>query len=170
MGKQPFNGHEIAATELSAAELIPAYTIVKFNATDKTKVNLAGAGDVPLGVSIPTDEEMMPDGNGGIVKRTGWNVGDFPTIYDQGTVWVKLGAAVTAGQKCVPMAGGLGAAQAAYSFVPWALAASPANTAINAAGNQTIADILAAFVAKETVLGTYYTNGNIGDIVPVKIK
>jgi len=170
MGKQPFNGHEIAATELTASMLIPAYTIVKFNATDKTKVDLAGVGDIPLGIAIPPDEEMMPDGNGGTIKRTGWNVGDYPTIYDEGTVWVKLGAAVTAGQKCVPMAGGLGAAQAAYSFVPWALAASPSNTNINAAGNQTISDILAAFVAKETVIGTYYTSGNIGDIVPVKIK
>jgi hypothetical protein len=143
MGKQPFNGHEIAATELSAAELIPAYTIVKFNSADKTKCNLAGAGDSGLGVAIPSDEEMMPDGNGGIVKRTGWNVGDFPTIYDDGTVWVILGAVVTADQYCVPMAGGLGAGLATTGL--------------------TLANI-------PTILGKYRVGGNIGDIVPVKIK
>jgi len=142
MGKQPFNGHEIAV-ELSAAELIPAYTITKFNATDKTKCNLAGSGDVPLGVAIPTDEEMMPDGNGGIIKRTGWQIGDFPTIYDDGTLWVILGAAVTADQYCVPMAGGLGAGLD--------------KTAL------TLVNI-------PTILGKYRVGGNIGDIVPVKIK
>ena len=169
MGKQPFNGHEIAV-ELSAAELIPSYTIVKFNATDKTKCNLAGVGDSGLGVAIPYSEEMMPDGNGGIVKRTGWNVGDFPTIYDSGTLWVKLGAVVTAGDKCVPMAGGLGAKLAADSFTAWNLATSPANTAINAAGNQTITDIEAVFAARDAVIGKYLASGNIGDIVPVKLK
>jgi hypothetical protein len=170
MGLQPFNGHEIAATELSAAELIPAYTIVKYNATDKTKVNLAGAGDSGIGVVLPSDEEMMSDGAGGTVKRTGYQIGEYPTIYDEGTVFVKLGAVVVAGDKCVPMVGGLGAKLAADSFTAWNLAASPANTAINAAGNQTISDILAAFAARDTVIGKYRASGNIGDIVPVKIK
>jgi hypothetical protein len=170
MGKQPFNGHEIAATELSAAELIPSYTIVKFNSSDKTKVNLATAGDIGLGVAIPSDEEMMPDGNGGYVKRTGWNVGDYPTIYDYGTVWVKLGAVVVAGDKCIPMAGGLGAKLAADTFAAWALASTPANTAINAAGNQTITDIEAVFAARDAVVGKYLVGGNIGDIVPMKLK
>jgi len=44
--------------------------------------------DVAFRSSIPTDEEIMPRRAGGIVKRTGWKIGDFPTIYDSGTVWV----------------------------------------------------------------------------------
>ena len=113
---------------------------------------------------------MMSDGAGGVVKRTGYQIGEFPTIYDEGTVFVKLGAAVVAGDKCVPMAGGLGSKLAVDSFTAWALAASPANTAINAAGNQTITDIEAVFTARDTVIGKYRASGNIGDIVPVKLK
>jgi hypothetical protein len=187
MGLQPFNGHEIAI-ELSAAELIPAYTIVKFNTSDKTKCNLATAGDTALGVVIPSDEEMMPDGNGGIIKRTGYQIGDFPTLYDEGTVYVKLGAIVVAGDKCVPMAGGLGAKLATTTlidvvsgaFTAWAQSTHTDGT-LNTAGNLTITEtkaamnaaideILADQAAKDTVIGKYLVGGNIGDIVPVKIK
>lgn len=168
MGLQPFNGHEIAV-ELTAAELIPSYTITKFNSSDKTKCNLAGAGDTPLGVAIPSDEEMMSDGAGGIVKRTGWKIGDFPTIYDEGTVWVKLGATVAAGDKCVPMTGGLGTKPAVDTFTDAAIAThSDAN--INAAINGLIDEIQASIAAKDTVLGKYLVGGDATDIVPVKIR
>lgn len=153
MGLEPLNGYAIAE-ELTAAEDIAAYLITKYNSTDKTKVNLAGTGDAPLGVAIPNPDEFAPDGNGGFIKRTGWKSGEKPTLYDSGTVYVKLGAQVTAGQKCVPMAGGLGAALAADSF-----STSPTNT-----------EVAAAFAARNTVLGEYRKSGAIGDIVPVKIE
>lgn len=152
MGLQPFNGHEIAV-ELTAAEAIPAYTIVIFNSTDKTKVNLTTAGSQGLAVAIPPEEAMMSDGAGGIVKRTGWKIGERPTLYDSGTVWVKLGANVTAGNICVPGANGLGAEEAAPTF-----SASP-----------TKAELDAAFLALKSRLGKFIKSGNSGDIVPVKL-
>ncbi|MEN6620857.1 MAG: hypothetical protein ABFD50_04855 [Smithella sp.] len=195
MGLQPFNGHEIAV-ELAAAELIPAYTIIKFNSSDKTKCNLAGASNSPLAVAIPYDDEFMPDGAGGLVKRTGYQIGERVTAYDSGTVWVKLGATVTAGQKCVPMTGGLGAALAVDTFtdssdvdltaptVPAEYAKATIdtdlgtyNTAIEGAINGVVADfnglideIQAALAKRTTILGEYQVGGDAGDIVPVKIE
>jgi hypothetical protein len=170
MGLQPYNGHEIGI-EVTAAEVIPAYSIVKFNSSDKTKVNLATAGDAPLGVAIPSPDEMMPDGNGGLIKRTGYQIGERVTIYDSGTVFVKLGAGanVTAGDKCVPMAGGLGTKVAADTFTAWAIA-THSDSNINAAGNQLITDIAADLALRETKLGTYLKSGVAADIVPVRIK
>jgi hypothetical protein len=170
MGLQPYNGHEIAI-EVTAAEVIPAYAIVRFNASDKTKVNLATAGDAPLGVAIPNPDEMMPDGNGGLIKRTGYQIGERVTIYDSGTVFVKLGGGVvaTAGDKCVPMAGGLGAVLAADVFTAWNQS-THSDGSLNTAGNLTITEIKAALAATGTKLGTYLKSGVAADIVPVRIK
>jgi hypothetical protein len=170
MGLQPFNGHEIAI-EIKAAELIPFYSIVKFNSSDKSKCNLAGAGDVSIGIAIPTEEEMMNNSDDTArIVRNGYQIGETVTVYDIGTVYVILGAIVSAGDKCVPMAGGLGAKLAADSFTPWGLAATPANTAINTAGNLTITEIEAILTARDTVVGKYLTAGNIGDIIPIKLR
>ncbi|MBZ2167003.1 hypothetical protein [Methanobacterium spitsbergense] len=169
MGLQPFNGHEIAI-EVTATEVIPAYAIVKFNASDKTKVDLATAGDIPLGVAIPHPDEMMPDGNGGLIKRTGYQIGERVTIYDSGTVFVKCGVAnVTAGDKCVPMAGGLGAKLATDTFTDAAIATHD-DAKINAAINGLIDEVQAAATAKDTVLGKYLVTGVITDLIPVRIK
>jgi hypothetical protein len=151
MGKRPFNGHEIAL-DLTAGVAIPEYTIVAIDATDKTKVNLATAGSQPLAVAIPTDEEMMSDGNGGFVKRTGYQIGESPTLYDSGTLWVKLGGPVNFGDILVPMAGGLAAAETAPTF-----SASP-----------TKAELDAAFAEPKTRLGKAYKAGQTGDIIPFK--
>lgn len=168
MALQPFNGHEIAIELTAGADLDP-YIIVKFHASDKTKCIPATAGSAPLGVTTPPLDAMAPDGNGGIVKRTGWKSGEKPTIYDSGTVYVKLGETVTPGQKCVPGANGLGYAQDEPTFTDAAISThSDAN--INAAINGLIDEIQAARVSDASVLGDYLVGGDAGDIVPVKIK
>lgn len=167
MGFQPFNGHEIAI-KLVADVAIPPYRIVKFKPTDATKVTLATAGSVPLAVSVPPEEAFMPDGSGGIVPRTGWNIGETPLLYDSGTVYVELGETVTAGQKCVPGASGKGYAQDEPTFTDAAISTHD-DAKINAAINGLIDEIQAARTSDASVLGEYFVGGDAGDIVPVKI-
>ncbi len=95
---------------------------------------------------------MVSDGAGGIVKRTGWKAGETVTAFDSGTVYVKLGATVTAGQECIPgsTAGrGYGqakpaltaptlTAKAATDFPDLTLGATPTGTEINTAVNALI--------------------------------
>ncbi|MBZ2166305.1 hypothetical protein [Methanobacterium spitsbergense] len=168
MALQPFNGHEIAV-ELTAAEIIPAYSLIKFNASDKAKCNLAGAGDQVIAIVIPDPDEMMSDGNGGLIRRTGYQIGERVKAYNGGTLWVKLGAGVTAGDKCVPMAGGLGTKLAVDTFTDAAIATHD-DANINAAINGLIDEIQAAAAAKLTVVGTYLATGVTTDKVPVKVK
>ncbi len=50
MALQPFNDANEIAAELTADVDIASYLITKYKSSDKTKVQLAGAGDVPLAV------------------------------------------------------------------------------------------------------------------------
>ena len=170
MAKQPVNGHEILI-ELTAAEVINDYDLIMFDPSDKTKCRKCTSTGTPIAIAIPHDDEMMPDGAGGFVKRTGYQIGERVTAYDSGTLWVKVAAAVTAGQRCVPGAtAGRAYPGAADSFTTWALGASPTNTQINAAANQTITEIQSALGVRESSFGKFLTGGNSGDVVPMKIK
>jgi hypothetical protein len=171
MGLQPFNGNEIAI-ELIAAEDIPPYSLIMFDATDKTKCRKCTAGSIPIAVAIPPEDMMMSDGSGGIVKRTGWKTGETVTAFDSGTVYVVLGGTVTAGQECIPgSTAGKGYGQAkpaltaptltakvAADFIDLALGATPTGTEINTAvnalideiiveANQTITEVAAGFTS-----------------------
>ncbi|BDZ68592.1 hypothetical protein [Methanobacterium ferruginis] len=130
----------------------------------------ATAGSVPNGVTIPSEDSMGPDGNGGIVKKTQWDAGERPTIYDVGVVPVKLGETVTAGQKCVPGAtAGLAYAQDEPTFTDAAIE-THTDELINAAINGLIDEIQAARTSDASVLGKFVTGGDAGDIAFVKIK
>lgn len=168
MAMKPYYGHEIAI-EITAGENIPYYNLTKFHATDKTKVVKATAGSIPNGVSVPSEDSMESDGNGGIVPKTQWKTGDKPTIYDKGVVFVKLGETVTAGQKCVPgSTAGLAYAQDEPTFTDVAIATHD-DAKINAAFNALIDQIQAARTSDATVLGEFMVGGDAGAIVPIKI-
>lgn len=153
---KPYYGHEIAI-EITAGEDIPYYNLTKFHATDKTKVVKATAGSIPNGVSVPSEDSMESDGNGGIVPKTQWKSGDKPTIYDKGVVFVKLGETVTAGQKCVPGAtAGLAYAQDEPTFDATTIAGL-------------ITQIQTARTSDASVLGEFMVGGDAGAIVPMKI-
>ncbi|MCE7699499.1 MAG: hypothetical protein K8E24_012080, partial [Methanobacterium paludis] len=154
--------------------VIPDYAIVAYDPADTTgrSVVPCGAGMKPIGVSIPSDSEMMPDGNGGFVPRTGWQIGEAPTIYDFGELFVIVGSGktISAGDEVVAFTLGTAQTMSADTFAAWALAATPANTDINAAGNQTITDIKAAFAARELIVGKALTSGTAGQKVVIKVK
>ena len=182
MAMQPSNGHEILV-ELTAAEVINDYDLIMFDPSDKTKCRKCTSTGIPIGIAIPHDDEMMSDKAGGFVKRTGYQIGDRVTAYDSGTLWVKLGDTVTAGQECIPGAtagrayGRNKPAVAAPTFTDWALGASPTNTQINAAANATIDELDTAFAAalaaingRKLAFGDYLVGGSAGDVVPMKIR
>jgi hypothetical protein len=195
MAFKPYHGHEMAI-EVTAGEDIPYYSLVKFHATDKTKVVKATAGSVPAGVAIPSEDSMGSDGSGGIVKKTLWKLGERLTIYDLGVVPVKLGETVTAGQKCVPGAtAGLAYAHDEPTFtdavdseltaptVPTEYAKATIDTALDTYNtavegainglvdviNGLIDSIQGARTADASVLGKFMTGGDSGDIAFVKI-
>lgn len=188
MGLQPFYGNEISE-EVTAGADLEYYIITKYHGSDKTKVIPATAGSVPLAVTVPSEDDRMPDGNGNMIKRTKYKTGETPTLYDEGTVWVKLGETVQPGQECVPGQYGYGYAKddatftdkVAADFDTWALGATPTGTEINAVGNNLAGEVItetnslvdeiqAAIALEKTVLGRFRRGGDAGDIVPVKIN
>ena len=153
MALQDFNdAHEIAL-DLTASEVIPDYAVVMIDPADSTKVKVCTAGSTPLAVSVPCEDEMMPDGNGGFIKRTGWQISETPTLIDSGTVWVKLSGNSAFQDIVVPAASGAVATEAAPTLT-----------------TPTSAEVAAAFANLKLRLGKIYKAGKAGDIVPLKLR
>jgi hypothetical protein len=185
MGLQPFYGNEISE-EFTAAVDLEYYILVTYHATDKTKVIPATAGTVPLAITVPSEDDRMPDGQGNMIKRTKYRAGETPTLYDIGTVWIKLGETVTPGQECVPGLSGYGYAKDNATFtdsdltapvVPEAYAKADIdtalatyNTAVEGDFNGLIDEIQAALLLEKSVFGRFRRGGDAGDIVPLKIN
>jgi hypothetical protein len=169
MGLQPFYGNEISE-EFTAGADLEYYILVTYHATDKTKVIPATAGTVPIAVTVPSEDDRMPDGQGNMIKRNKYAAGETPTLYDTGTVYVKLGETVTTGQECVPGASGYGYAKDDATFTDLTLGAAPSGSDINTAANALIDEIQAALLLEKSVLGRFRRGGDAGDVVPVKIN
>lgn len=151
MPLQAFNGHEISE-ELTAGEDLAYYIVVKRHATDKTKVVTGTAGAKGVGVTLASEEATMSDADGYRVKRNKWKSGEKPTIYDSGTVYVKLGATVDEDTIVVPGANGTVVGETAPTF----------------STEPTKAELDVAFAATKLRLGQTKRAGVAGDIVPMK--
>lgn len=152
MPLQPFNGHEISE-ELSAGVDLAYYIAVKRHATDKTKVIPATAGSKAIAIVIASEESTMSDADGYRVKRNKWKVGEKPTLYDSGTVYVLLGGTVAEDDVAVPGANGTLVAETAPTF----------------STDPTKAELDVAFAAQKFRLGEFKRAGVAGDIVPMKL-
>lgn len=151
MPLQPFNGHEISE-ELSAGVDLPYYTVVQRHATDKSKVILGATGAKCIAVVVPSEEAMMSDGDGGMIKRRKWKSGETPTLYDSGTAYVLLGGTVNEDEVVVPGANGTVVAEPAPTF----------------STEPTQAELNVAFANQKLRLGEVKRAGVAGDIVPMK--
>lgn len=152
MPLQPFNGHEISE-ELTAGADLDYYIVVKRHATDKTKVIPGSSGAKAIAVVIPSEESMMSDGDGGMIKRRKWKQGEHPTLYDSGTVYVKLGGEVAEDAVVVPGPNGTVVAESAPSF----------------STEPTKAELDVAFANQKLRIGEVKKAGISGDIVPLRL-
>jgi hypothetical protein len=161
---QPEYGFRLPRTHVADVDL-PYYSFVKLgdiNGNNKdTKVTLAGAGDIPIGVVIPeTGDDFMvvSDTSGygdGVMPRTGYKAGkDYPQIHVFGPVHIKLAAQVTAGQKSVVGSGGFGDV-----YVTPTVSSTPTGSQI-----QTLD------ASKDTVAGTYIDSGAVGAYAKIFMK
>jgi len=163
---QPEFGYELPRTHIADVDL-PYYSFVKLgdaNGNNKdTKITLAGAGDIPIGVVIPEvgdDFMVVHDANGygdGIMPRTGYKAGqDYPRVIIFGDVMVKIasGVTVTAGQKAIVGAGGF-----ADVYVAPTVSSTPTGAQVTAYSD-----------AKELVAGTYIDSGTAGNYVKIFMK
>jgi hypothetical protein len=154
---------------VKAENTMDYFTIVKRDATDNKLCLNAGATDTPMGICGKAPEFRTGDGAGGRVKKTKWAAGDRPVIFTAGTVPVLVGEDVVKGQKCVPGTGGKGYAQDSPTFTDWALEATPANTAINAAANKTIDEVQASRASDAQVIGEFVEDIKSGKVGYLRI-
>lgn len=95
MGFQPEYGMRLIR-EKFAEGAIPYYRFIK-EGTDETQVKLCTEDERPIAVTLCAEEWGMPDGAGGMVKRTGFADKEIPEAQMTGITFIELGDKVVQG-------------------------------------------------------------------------